>query len=234
MKKRQAIFLIIFAFLLAGCITPAQQVMPALQYNHAINFHVDKNVYLSLQSEKEYSSRSQPAVFYTPNLIASVVATALYAGEREGHPEKYTYTYGAAQKTVFMASLRNALEKHHVFNHVKLAEDAVKLNSGSNDVLITVNFKNARVASSKENYKIVLDVELIIKTNGEANGKTFTRTYLVESNAGERFVPVGFKEQQSDVSQQLLRKIIAGIQAWDAQKNSLPADSTKTVTKIGN
>jgi hypothetical protein len=212
MRKLQALFLVAIVLFLGGCTPMAEQVMPPLQYEQPVNFNVAKKAYLDWEVGKQYSSTQPVFISASGGLLGAVIATAIDSEERNRNPGRYTFTYGKAQQAVFMTSLKDTLEKNHTFNHIELTTEPQQVRA--EDVLITIYFKRTRVASAQDNYKIILDADFLIKTGGKI---AFKRTYFVESKPGGLFSPNNFKEQQTDVSQQLLGKVIAGIQAWHTQ-----------------
>jgi hypothetical protein len=213
MKKIKFPFLLMVIFLLAACTPAAEQVMPSLQYKQSVDFHISKNATLIWEIGRENAS-TIPTAAVNGDALATIIAMAIISQDRKNNPGKYTLTYGKAQQAVFMTSLKDVLQKNQVFKHIELAITPKKMQA--NDVFITINFKSTRVSAAENNHKIILDVELIIKTVGN---KIFKRTYLVESNPGDFFSQISFKDQQTDVSLQLLSKVITGIKQWHTQFN---------------
>jgi len=207
MKKIQ-IFLLIFGFgLMMGCGKP---VMPPLKYDEPIDFEVKKNAYLNWEFGKQYSGKVQSYDNCHNNsagLIGVLLVSAISSIDHANNPSRYTVSYGKAEQAIFMTSLRDILRKNHVFKQVELITDLASLTK--KDVLVNVFFKTARVTSLGGGQTITLSVEMIVTTNGKA---PFKRTYLVKSDA-QGFSP-SFQDQQIDVSNRLLGKIIAGLQEW--------------------
>ncbi len=208
MKKNYLVLLIIF--FLNSCTPMPEQVMPPLQYNMPINLHLNKKAYLQWKVGEQYSSTVPVALSGNP--IADTIGVAIINREYKRNPGRFTFTYGKPQQAVFMTSLKNTLEQQHVFNTIEIITHPHQINS--DDVLITVEFKMTRVSSADEKYKIILDAELAIIQGGKLQ---FNRTYLVESNPGRFFSTISFKNQQTDVSQQLMQRIIFGIKQWSYQ-----------------
>lgn len=209
---KQIIIISLTVLAISACTPMAEQVMPPLQYKEPVNVHVAKNAYLNWEVGKQYSSTMPTFISPSAGLLGAAIATAVDTEERERNPGRYTFTYGKAQQAVFMTSLRQVLEENGVFKKVELTTELPALTA--KDVLVSINFKRTRVADTYENFKIILDVELNIKAKGKPE---FSRTYFVESDPGGAFSAKGFKEQQTDVSLQLLRKVIAGIKTWQEQ-----------------
>lgn len=211
---RKLPFLFLMTGYLCACTPMAEQVMPPVQYKEPVNVHVTKNAYLNWQVGRQASSSIPTFISPNADILSAAIGTAIDQEERQRNPGRYTLTYGKAQQAVFMTSLKNVLDQNDVFNHIELTTEPPALTP--KDVLITINFKRTRVAEAYENFKIILDAELIIKTKGKPE---FSRTYLVESNPGSGFSSHNYTEQQTDVSLQLIRKVIAGIKTWQSQIN---------------
>lgn len=201
--------LMLAVLFLSGCTSAAEQVMPPLQYAQPVDFHIKKNAYLNWEVGAQYSSTAPISVPYNAGIAAALVTSAIDSEERHRNPGRYIFTYGKAQQAVFMTSLKSALAQNKVFSNVELAADPQKVMP--KDVLITINFKSTRVADASNNYQIILDADMVITTQGKP---TFKRNYFVTSDAGGVFSGKSFKEQQTDVSMQLLNKIIAGVKQW--------------------
>lgn len=214
MKKLYYFLLFVVMVILTGCASTAEQVMPPLTYSSSIPVHVTKNAYLDWEIGKQASGEA-PNATPPPNggIVGALLTNAIDSQMRKQNPSRYTFTYGKAQQAVFMASLRDVLKQNNVFKEVELITDSQSVRP--QDVLIIIYFKNTRVLT-EQNYKIILDVDVTIKTQGMP---AFKRTYLVESNPGSFFSPNSFKDQQTDVSQQLLDKIIIGLQQWHSHTN---------------
>lgn len=210
MQKNRFLFVLLGVGLITGCAN--KPIMPPLQYNKPIEFQVNKNAYLNWEVGKEYAGSIPTSYEQNSGLIGALVVSAIDSADRANNPSRYTLSYGKAEQTVFMTSLRDVLTKNNVFNQVNLISDPTQV-SGKN-VLLNIFFKTARVASPERGYKITLSVELTITNNGKT---PFKRTYVVQSNA-ENFGD-GFREQQIDVSSRLLEKIITGIQEWHNMSN---------------
>jgi hypothetical protein len=203
---------------LAGCTPSAEQVMAPLQYTQQINCHVKKNASLNWEAGEVYSSMVPPTTVSfggTAGVVPTLIAASIISEERHRNPGSYTFTYDKAQQAVFMTSLKNVLQQNEVFNNVALITDPQ--DSPAKDVLITINFRTTKIAGNLDNYKITLDVDMFIKENRQP---PFKRTYFVMSDPGGVFSRKDFREQQTDVSSQLLGKIIAGITQWQKQRYS--------------
>lgn len=192
--------------LVTGCATKV--VMPSLQYEKVIPFQVAKNAYLNWEFGNQYS-RMMPTNYGNHNegLIGALASAAVDSVVRNNNPSRYTLSFGKAEQSVFMTSLRDVLEHNQVFKNIELIADSRQVSS--KDVMINVFFKTARVASPERNYKITLSVEMVIETGGKA---PFKRSYLVQSDA--EGYNTGFRQQQMDVSRRLLDKVICGIEEW--------------------
>ncbi len=209
MKKTKILLAMISTVLLSACGT--KPIMPPLQYTKPIGFTVNKSACLNWEVGKQYSSE-------IPNYnssgqdsaIGNLVLAAIDSNARARNPSHYQYTYGKAEQAIFMTSLKRVLEENRVFKHVKLTMDPRQVNA--KDVWINIFFKRTRVADASRNFKVTLSVELIISANDKP---TFKRTYLVESDV-ERSGH-GFVDQQTDVSQELLDKVISGIREWNCK-----------------
>ncbi len=212
MKKVYYLFLCSMMLTLAACTPPAQQVMPPLTYSNQIAFHDSQKADLYWQTGSQVSSEAPPTQDYNDGIGGMIINSVVNNEMRSAHPGDFTYTYGKAQQAVFMTSLKNTLVEQHAFKDVELITDPKA--AKPQDVLITVNFKETRVLGHEKNYQIILDTELTIK-NG--NKPPFKRTYLVESKDSSVFSTKSFKDQQTDVSQQLLNKVIAGMTQWYTQ-----------------
>ncbi len=203
MKK---IFLLLIAtVLLSACTSPAEEVMAPLQYKQPIEVHIPKTAYLYWQSGVDSSSVAPSSAAPAQGIVGALVGAVVETEIRKNNPGKFTFTYGKPQQAVFMTSFKNVLEQNHVFNNVELVSDLSEVPPQA--VLITVYFKSTRVLGYEHNYQIVLDVDMKIKSGN----KGFNRTYLVASEEGGFFSSKSFKDQQTDVSQKLLSKLITGI-----------------------
>lgn len=197
---------------LAACTPPAEQVMPPLQYTHPVNVHVKKNAELTWVTGKQYTSMEPIYVSTGGGLVGAVVSAAIDTEMRKRNPGAYTYSYGAAQQAVFMTSLRDALERHQVFNRIELTAEPDR--KSKDKVLLTVHFNTTRVNDASSHYKIQLDATLSIQSGKQV----FERSYIVESDPGGFFIANSFRNQQSDVSQKLLGKMMESIEEWNSQK----------------
>ena len=185
--------------------------MPAIRYQEPIEFHVNKNAYLQWDIGKQYVSTVPTQTNRQGGIIEVLVASAIDSHLRAKNPSQYEHSYGKAQQAIFMTSLKDTLAENHVFNAVELSTEPHQITP--KEVLINIYFKNARVADGYHNYKITLSVVLTITTHGKA---PFTRTFLVENeDEGNKT----FIDQQTDVSQKLMEKIIGGIKTWHTNKN---------------
>lgn len=209
MKKLSLLFVILSLF---ACSTPAEQVMSPVSYDKAISTRVAKNAALHWQSGTEqksvepiYVSKSNVGGSLPIAVASHTVQGALETVGREKAPQRFTYSYSKQQKAVFMTSLKNTLDNNDVFKQTMFVTDVKQV--PADDVLININFKNTRVLDSDYNHKIILNVEMTIKS---ANKPVFTRNYVVESSDDVS----GFKAQQTDVSKRLLDKVIKGITQW--------------------
>ena len=205
MKKIQSGLMILGIALMAGCAN--KPVMPPLKYNKPIHFQVNKNAYLNWEVGKERSATTPVELDHSGDLMSVLVSSAVDSIDRHNNPSHYTLSYGKAEQIVFMTSLRDVLVQNQVFKVVEVMADSRPI--ASQDVLINVFFKTARVASPERNYKITLTVELSIQT---AQKPSFKRSYVVQSHV-EGLI-VRFREQQVDVSERLLEKIISAIEEW--------------------
>lgn len=212
MKKVSLILIGLILFLvIAGCTPVAQQVMPPVEYKKAIDLHVKKNAYLNWEYGKEYAGKSM--MFGPADPVGALLVTAIDNEAQRRNPDHYKFTYGKAQQAVFMTSLRDVLVEQNVFKNVSLTTASRKLNP--NDVIITVKFRETRVANQNEFFDMTLNVDLFIKT---INEPVFKRTYVIKSSPSGLFGR-GFKDQQTDVSQQLLDRIISGLSQWHYKIN---------------
>lgn len=200
----------LLALLLAGCVTPpAEQLMPPLKYKQPINFHIPKQAYLYWKAGTQYSAVEPASIPTSSGLLENIVAAAITNEQRRSNPGAYTYAYGKAAQAVFMTSLKDILAAKNVFDRVELVAEPRSLKS--NEASITVDFKSTRV-SGDEHYKIILDVNVVIASPGKTS---LNRNYLLESDPKEKiFTARSFKEQQQDVSKQLLYKVISAIGEW--------------------
>lgn len=209
MKKIKFFLVILCIGLITGCAN--KPVMPPIKYNKPIEFQVKKNAYLNWEVGKQYAGSTASSTYQgsndTAGAIGALIFTALDSADRANNPSRYTLSYGKAEQTVFMTSLRDVLVENNVFKQVELISDPKQVSP--KDVLVNVYFKMARVSLPEKGSTITLSVEMVISHNGKP---PFKRTYLVQSNA-EKFGD-GFREQQIDVSNRLLEKMIAGIQEW--------------------
>jgi hypothetical protein len=132
------------------------------------------------------------------SILGDLVVDAVVAPK----PEKYTY--GKAQQSIFMTSLKNVLTQQQVFNRTEITTDAEHISP--KDILITIFFKTTRIEDRALGGKITLDVDVIITADGKS---TFKRSYVVESTPDQSFAT-----QQSDVSKKLLRNVISALEQW--------------------
>jgi len=209
MKKSKTVFIVLLALLCTACAKP---IMPPLKYNKPIEFHVAKNAALNWEVGKQYSSAMPSSTSYNAGLIGGIVGAVIESADRERRPSLYSISYGKAEQSIFMTSLRDTLEQNHVFKAVELITDPRQ--APAKDTLINVYFKTARVSSPEKNYKITLSVEMAIAGAGKS---PFKRTYLVESDTGGFGKSV--MDQKIDVSQKLLEKMISGIEEWHKQSS---------------
>lgn len=198
----KAAAVVMLSIVISSCArTPAQnQIMRPLSYNQEMSVHVPKKAYIYWQRGQEQVGSVKEDSY--PGLEGMVVAIT-QAQMRKSNPSKYNFSYSKAQQAVFITSLRDALADHHVFNNVELITNPSE--AKQQDVLITVHFKSTRVAGSEGNFKITVTAVMTIKSNKAA----FARTYLTESDEEKSYF-----DQQSDVSQQLLNKLMKGIKQW--------------------
>ncbi len=209
MRKIHYLFYFIVSLCLVGCVTPGpEQLMSPIHYKGKVNFHVAKNAYLYWQSGTQFSETENMS-YYGGDPLAAIIGSAIEEHQRKTHPSRYTYVYGSAQQAVFMTSLKNALIKNNVFNQVEIITAPKSI--GPNDVMITVKFRSTRISSYEQN-AITLTVDMSIQTKNE---KYFKRTYVIHNTEPEgRFAGRSFKEQQTEVSQKLLSKLINGLEQW--------------------
>lgn len=199
------------ALLLNACTPAAEEVMPPLQYNQSVKTHTHKKASLYWQVGEQHASIAAQHIGGGGDIASALIASAIDAQMRKSNPGQYSFAYGKAQQAVFMTSLKEVLQENHVFKTVNLITD--KKQTQPDDVLMTIHFKSTRVSGEEKNHQIMLDVTLAI----QSGQSTFERTYLVESSNEGFFSSRSFKDQQTDVSQQLLTKIMGGIQQWNKQ-----------------
>lgn len=193
---------VIFSLFLFACGKP---IVPPAQYNKPIPFHVNKSAELQWNYGKQCDSTLSTHADHSHGLIELAISSAVDSVQRKNNPSWYTLSYGKAEQAIFMTSLRDALIKNQVFNDVELVGETAEIKG--NDVLINVLFQTARVASPERNYRITLTVVLNIRSKGTA---PFQRSYLVQSDS-KKF---RFQDQQLDVSEKLLDKLICAIEEW--------------------
>jgi hypothetical protein len=209
MKKNQAL-LGLLPLLLMGCATAPQQPLH-VDYKQPIHFHVPKTAYLDWEIGMQQTVARGTYIPPNSGLVGAIVATAIDSEERNRRPSDYVFTtYGKAPQSVLMTSLQDALLKNHVFNAVELTVEPKKVPTKA--TLITVYFKNAHLADADGNIQIILNVDLTIMSSGKA---PFKRTYILQSDPGGFFSAKDYYEQEADISQQLLTKIIDGIATWN-------------------
>jgi len=211
MKK--ILFLSALVLSISACAPVPQQVMRPLQYQHNIALHVPQKAYLYWHPGIQESSTAPNHASARDGILGAAMDAVIDSEMHKSNPSRYTFTYGKTQQVVFMTSLKDILEEQHVFTDVILTSDVRQ--ASPDDVLIQVYFRNTKVLGAETNYRIVLDVDMSIDTE---NKSSFKRTYLIESKKTGFFSMKSFKEQQTDASQQLLIKVIAGIKQWHAQK----------------
>ena len=114
-------------------------------------------------------------------------------------------SYIKAEKSIFLTSLRDILKLNKEFKKVEIKPSVTKLKN--NQVDINLNFKRSRIGDAPYNNRIKLSVTLTI--NDKLKPK-FTRDYFVYStNASKNYL-----QAQSEVSQELMKYVIAGIKKW--------------------
>lgn len=207
MRKTYYFFLIYIILTLTGCVSrEAQEVMSPIKYTKPFNLHVNKNAYLIWESGDNHAGT------YTtvppPDLVGAIITMAVDNANRTRNPGRYTYIYGNPQQAVFMTSFRDALQEHHVFKKASIITSSTKMTA--NDVLITVKFRQTRTANSEKLYAIKLSVDMTIQNKKSI----FKRQYFVQ-NKNEKWLT--FKEQQTEVSQELLEKLMDGVNQWYKQ-----------------
>lgn len=205
MKKFKLFTLSLLVLLLTGCA--GKPIMPPIKYDKPIDFHVKKNAALRWEVGKQYAGAIRSYDSCDAGLVGGAISAAINSADRANNPSRYTLSYGKAEQAIFMTSFRNVLEQNQVFKTTELITDAKEVSA--KDVLITVFFKTSRVSSPEKGNKITLTVDMTIVAQGKP---AFKRTYLVQSNA--EGYDKGFVDQQYDVSQRLLEKLISGIQEW--------------------
>ncbi|MFN7098728.1 MAG: hypothetical protein ACK4PR_14405 [Gammaproteobacteria bacterium] len=199
---------------ISACSPGGQDVMPPLSYTGNVTFHDNRTADLYWQLGQQLSAEAPtPESNPQDGIIGAITVSTINSAVRSAHPGDYTFTYGKALQAVFMTSLRDALIEQHAFKQVNLITDLH--DAKTQNVLITINFKETHVADTMTGWCIVLDVVLTIKS---ANQTLFTRTYLVQSTDPGFFSPKSFKQQQTDVSQKLLNNIMNGIAQWEKQR----------------
>lgn len=110
-----------------------------------------------------------------------------------------------------MTSLRDVLQKQNVFTEITLTPNAPN-HLKNNAVVLAVNFREARVGSEEKNFPVILSVDLTIK---QPSQQAFQRHYFVKSDPKIR----DFKHQQMDASDQLMQRIVHGVEQWGININ---------------
>lgn len=191
----------VLAFLLSACIAQQPYIMPPLKYNGSVA-HVDKKAYILWQRGKVLAGEI--------GIGANSFNTT--APDRENTPPKYTLSYGKAQQASFIISFKNLLRNNQAFKDVQITTNPA--NVKADDALIIVKFKYTRVNDIERNYKIILAIEMTIKS-GESS---FVRTYMTESDEGGAFDAKNFDEQLTDVSEKMIVQLMHGINQWSQQQ----------------
>lgn len=204
MKKLYLGLLSFILMLIQGCVPESKEVMPLLEYQKLINVHIPKNVHLNWVLGEQHVSVERFSPSLDEDITLAATLDAIEMDQRKNDPESYTYAYGKAQQEVFMNSLKNILEEHHIFKHVSMIMTPQK--NPAKDLVMTIYFKSTRVLPVEEGHRINLDVVVTIKSDD----KTLChQTYFVQNSPDKAFTR--FKIQQTDVSMQLLEKILLGI-----------------------
>jgi hypothetical protein len=162
---------------------------------------VNKQAYVFWQRGKELAGGIQT---YQPNIIGGMIE----AQDRRTHPSRYQLAYGKAEQVSFITSFKDILNNNNVFKDVEIITNPSE--AKANTVLVEVKFKSTRVSGFERNYKIILTVEMIIKS-GKSN---FVRTYMTESDEGGFFDGKNFNEQLVDVSEKMIAQLMRGINQW--------------------
>lgn len=209
MKKLSLFILALLTLTLVAC-SSTHDVMNPLSYHGNSNIQsVPHKAYLYWQPGKEIGSEV-PRNVDASSVAALVISASIDQGLRSANPSDYVFNYGKAQEAVFMTSLKNVLNEQHTFIDTQLTTTAKT--PKPQDVLISVYFKKTEVlpATLFHQIQIVLDVEMTIKQGGK---KPYTRSYQVKSHNGALGMK-SFKGLQTDVSTQLMDKIMADIANW--------------------
>ncbi len=210
--------IILLGVFITACTPPSEQVMPPVKYDKPINIHSQKKLYLQWQSGDTLATEREdvmPIVGVNGGGLAGAIAGAVTAAVIVGvahkeNPGMYQYKFGNAQQSVFMTSLRDVLTQNHVFKHVTLvAKPPARLHK--NEALMKVNFRESRVGAQAKGFPIILSVDMTLKQPGH---KSFKRHYFVKSHPKKR----NFKNHQINASQQLLDRVVHGIEQWNKGK----------------
>ena len=206
-KSIKYLLLIALPVLLSACSANKQSpyIMPTLKYNEPVKIHVAKKAYLLWQHGKDLQGETMP---FQGGGIEGMVVSAIDAENRKNNPAKYHLSYGKAQQAGFITNFRDVLTNNRVFKQVELITNKNEIKPDG--VLIIIQFKTTRVSGFEHNYKITLTTDMTIKTRES----TFTRTYLTESDEGTFFQGKSFEEQTVDVSEQMIKQLMNGIQQW--------------------
>lgn len=208
---KQTMLLIAITCLSACSINNAETLFSPLSYHATINAKSNKQLFLVWKTGEIYESGTDRVIAPASGIIASIIALGIEEYDHTHYAGRYTYSYGTARQAIFMTSLRNILLHHKVFKTINLVAKAPK-QLGKNDALITVNFKETRVGREIQSYPITIDV---LMTMRDATGKVMYKHYLVQSDkVAIGFSRPSFVDQQTQVSNRLLKKIISGISHW--------------------
>jgi hypothetical protein len=184
---------------------PAHQVMAKVSVKpEQVDFHVNKKASLIWQQGEVIAADGGHV---NPNsggdIIADFAMMAFDAVQVANDPLRFKYAYGKPQQVVVMTSLRENLERAKVFTDLNMVADESEVGTGR--VKIIVAFIKTRVGCELDSFPIYLTVKLTIK-----DGKRiFVRKFFVYSTEQH-----SFKEQQANVSQQLMDGMVKAIKEW--------------------
>ncbi|MHB1222264.1 MAG: hypothetical protein ACYC0J_09740 [Gammaproteobacteria bacterium] len=197
----------LLSLLLNACASTRESkfITPTIKYNGTVTAHVPKKAYLFWQHGLEQLGETPP---FQGGGVAGMVGSIIDAQVRKNNPSKYHLSYGKVQQVAFVTNFRDVLADNRVFKNVEIITNPAQ--AKPDGILIDVKFKSTRVGGFEHNYKIMLTVEMMIKSGKS----TFTRTYLTESDEGTFFNGKSYNEQMGDASQQMINKLMNGINQW--------------------
>lgn len=202
-------FLCAFVISMTACAPMPIPEMQPIKYDQPIAVHLKKNAQLRwTEGEIVKTKESNAAAPYGVG-VGAIVVNKLGEMSEERYADRLTYHFGSQQQTTFMTSLKDILNKQQVFQKVNFAPVGAE---SANDVLLTVHFKHSRV--DELSHKITLIAALEIQSPGS---KSFKRTFFIQ-NKDEK-LNGKFDLLQQEIAQQLLIKILKGIESW--QQTSL-------------